>query len=68
MHDEKADQQVFLSVNFGRGFEHQLPHLYSQVGVGAIVVLKFVSSVGYFSGFASTYVEVQREAVLEVAI
>jgi hypothetical protein len=28
-----------LSENGGSGFEHQLPHLYSQVGVGEIVVV-----------------------------
>lgn len=28
-----------LSLQFGSGFEHQFPHLYSQVGVGDTVVV-----------------------------
>ena len=30
-------RQEGLSFQVGRGFEHQLPHLYSQVGVGVTV-------------------------------
>jgi hypothetical protein len=31
--------QSFWLLNEGRGFEHHFPHLYSQVGSGAIVVV-----------------------------
>jgi hypothetical protein len=37
--DDQAERQEFLSVNFGIGLEHHLPHLYSQVGVGEVVTV-----------------------------
>jgi hypothetical protein len=35
-----AVKHEFLSVNVGIGFEHQLPHLYSHVGVGTMLVVE----------------------------
>ncbi len=39
MQEENACQQEPLSVNLGIGFEHQFPHLYSQVGVADWVIV-----------------------------
>jgi hypothetical protein len=38
--EEWAAQQEVESLKVGRGVEHHLPHLYSQVGVGEMVVVE----------------------------
>lgn len=44
-HEEEAVQQVVESLKVGSGFEHQLPHLYSHVGVGEVTILLNVSRI-----------------------
>jgi hypothetical protein len=40
MQDEKAVKHDPESENAGTGFEHHLPHLYSQVGVAEVTILE----------------------------